>query len=69
MMTGEDVAWVQYHLVRLGCMAAKTKDGKNNIDKKYGAISEIGVMEAQKRYGIQQNGIVDARTVKILRWN
>lgn len=68
-MTGEDVAWVQYHLVRLGCMAAKTKDGKNNIDKKYGAISEIGVMEAQKRYGIQQNGIVDARTVKILRWN
>ncbi len=69
MMTGDDVGWVQWHLVRLKCMAAKTKKGNSNIDKKFGDISEAGVCEAQKRYGMKQNGIVDSKMVEILRWN
>ena len=69
LMKGDDVGWVQYHLVRLGCMAEKNENGESNIDKKFGDISEAGVHEAQKRYGVEQNGIVDAKMVEILRWN
>lgn len=69
LMKGDDVGWVQYHLVRLGCMAEKNENGESNIDKKFGDISEAGVYEAQKRYGVKQNGIVDAAMVDILRWN
>ena len=69
LMKGDDVGWVQYHLVRLGCMAEKNENGESNIDKKFGDISEAGVYEAQKRYGVHQDGIVDAAMVDILRWN
>ena len=69
MMKGDDVRWVQWHLVRLKCMAAKTKKGNNNIDKIFGGTSEAGVIVAQKRYGVEPNGIVDAAMVDILRWN
>lgn len=69
LMKGDDVAWVQYHLVRLQCMPEKNEEGKSNIDKKFGDISEAGVYEAQKRYGMKQNGIVDSKMVEILRWN
>lgn len=69
LMKGDDVGWVQYHLVRLGCMAEKNENGESNIDKKFGDISEAGVYEAQKRYGVEPNGIVDAAMVDILRWN
>ena len=69
MMTGDDVGWVQYHLVRLDCMPAKTAKGNSNIDRIFGGTSEAGVIVAQKRYGVEQNGIVDAAMVDILRWN
>lgn len=69
MTVGDDVAWVQYHLVRLGCMSATTKTGKSNIDKKFWETSEAGVIAAQKKYGVPVNGIVDSRMVDILRWN
>lgn len=69
MMKGDDVGWVQYHLVRLDCMPAKTAKGNSNIDKKFGGTSEAGVIVAQKRYGVEPNGIVDAAMVDILRWN
>ena len=69
MMTGDDVGWAQYHLVRLGCMPAKTAKGNSNIDKIFGGTSEAGVIVAQKRYGVEQNGIVDAAMIDILRWN
>ena len=69
MMKGDDVGWVQYHLVRLKCMAEKNEEGESNIDKKFGDISKVGVMTAQKKFGIPVNGIVDAQTVEILRWN
>lgn len=69
MMKGDDVGWVQYHLVRLDCMPAKTAKGNSNIDKKFGGTSEAGVIVAQKRYGVEPNGIVDATMVDILRWN
>ena len=69
MMTGDDVGWVQWHLVRLKCMAAKTAKGSSNIDRIFGGTSEAGVITAQKRYGVDPNGIVDAKMVEILRWN
>lgn len=69
MMTGDDVGWVQWHLVRLKCMAAKTAKGNSNIDRIFGGTSEAGVITAQKRYGVDPNGIVDAKMVEILRWN
>ena len=69
MMKGDDVGWVQYHLVRLGCMPAKTAKGNSNIDRIFGGTSKAGVIAAQKRYGVEQNGIVDAEMVDILRWN
>lgn len=69
MMKGDDVGWVQYHLVRLGCMPAKTAKGNSNIDRIFGGTSKAGVIAAQKRYGVEQNGIVGAAMVDILRWN
>ena len=69
MMKGDDVGWVQYHLVRLGCMPAKTAKGNSNIDRIFGSTSKAGVIAAQKRYGVHQDGIVDAAMVEILRWN
>lgn len=69
MMKGDDVGWVQYHLVRLDCMPAKAANGNSNIDRIFGGTSEAGVIAAQKRYGVEPNGIVDAAMVDILRWN
>lgn len=69
MMKGDDVGWVQYHLVRLDCMPAKTAKGNSNIDRIFGGTSEAGVIVAQKRYGVEPNGIVDAAMVEVLRWN
>ena len=69
MMAGDDVGWVQYHLVRLKCMAAKTAKGNSTIDKKFGDTSKEGVIAAQKKFGVEQNGIVDTQMVEILRWN
>lgn len=63
-MRGEDVAWIQYHLVRLGFLA-----GEDEIDKIYGPKVQAAVRRAQKHYGIAADGIVGAATNYVLRWN
>lgn len=69
MMSGNDVKWIQYHLIRLGFLPAKNSKGKSNIDGIYGKGTRAAVMAAQKHYGIKVDGIVGAATADILRWN
>lgn len=64
MMSGDDVKWAQYHLVRLGFL-----DGEGEIDGKYGPKTEKAVRAAQKRFGILEDGIVGANTIYVIRWN
>lgn len=68
-MTGEDVKWIQYHLIRLGFLAVKNSKGKSNIDGIYGKDSEKAVKQAQEHYGIKVDGKVGADTRRVLRWN
>lgn len=69
MMTGDDVKWIQYHLIRLGFLPEKNSKGESNIDGIYGKDTRTAVMVAQEHYGIKVDGIVGAATVDILRWN
>lgn len=68
-MRGDDVGWVQYHLVRLGFLPAENSKGESNIDKIFGPATKAAVMEAQAHYGIVVDGIVGAVTVYVLRFN
>lgn len=69
MMRGDDVKWIQHHLIRLGFVPAKNSKGNSNIDGIYGNDTRAAVMAAQKHYGIKVDGIVGSATVDILRWN
>lgn len=68
-MRGNDVGWVQYHLIRLGFLSAKNSKGKSNIDGIFGPDTQAAVKRAQTRYGIVVDGIVGAVTVYVLRYN
>lgn len=68
-MSGDDVKWIQYHLIRLGFLPEKTKDGKSNIDGIYGKDTKTAVLAAQEHYGIKVDGAAGAETRKVLRWN
>ena len=68
-MRGDDVGWVQYHLIRLGFLSAKNSKGKSNIDGIFGPDTQAAVKRAQTRYGIVVDGIVGAVTVYVLRYN
>ncbi len=68
-MRGDDVGWVQYHLIRLGFLPDKNKKGKSNIDKVFGSVTKAAVMAAQAHYGISVDGIVGTMTVYVLRYN
>lgn len=63
-MRGDDVKWVQVHLVRLGFLPDKTE-----IDGIYGPKTEAAVRAAQEHYGIAIDGIVGANTIYVIRWN
>nr|DAE10929.1 MAG TPA: putative peptidoglycan binding domain protein [Siphoviridae sp. ctPsO101] len=67
MMNGDDVKWIQYHLIRLGFLPEKNSKGKSNIDGTYGKATRAAVMAAQEHYGIKADGIVGAGTVDVLR--
>lgn len=68
-MRGDDVAWTQYHLVRLGFLADKNAKGKSSIDRIYGPATSRAVEKAQKHFGTDVDGIVGANTIYVLRWN
>lgn len=73
LMKGDDVKWIQYHLVRLGFLSATVKNSKgkevSNIDGIAGSQFAESVKKAQKHYGISVDGIVGAQTREVLRWN
>lgn len=68
-MRGNDVKWLQYHLIRLGFLSAKNSKGNSNIDGIYGPDTNKAVQAAQSHYGIVVDGIVGAVTVYVLRYN
>lgn len=68
-MRGNDVAWVQYHLVRLGFLPPKNSKGKTNIDGIFGKDTDYAVRASQRRYGITVDGIVGANTKYVLQAN
>lgn len=68
-MSGNDVKWVQYHLIRLGFLPAKNSKGKSNIDGIYGKDTKNAVIAAQKHYGIKPDGIVGADTKRVIQYN
>lgn len=68
-MTGDDVKWMQYHLVRLGFLPELNSKGKSNIDGVFGPDTEAAVLAAQEHYGIVVDGIVGTVTSYVLRYN
>lgn len=68
-MSGNDVKWIQYHLIRLGFLSAKNSKGKSNIDGIYGKDTKNAVLAAQKHYGIKEDGIVGAGTRMVIQYN
>ena len=69
MMIGDDVKWIQYHLIRLGFLPEKNSKGKSNIDGTYGKATRTAVMAAQEHYGIKVDGIVGADTRLVIQFN
>lgn len=68
-MTGNDVKWLQYHLIRLGFLPEYNLKGKNNLDGVYGPDTDKAVRKAQAHYGIEVDGIVGAQTRYVVRFN
>lgn len=68
-MSGNDVKWIQYHLIRLGFLSAKNSKGNSNIDGIYGKATRAAVMAAQEHYGIKVDGIVGADTRMVIQFN
>ena len=68
-MRGDDVKWLQYHLIRLGFLAELNKKGKSNIDGVFGTDTYKAVLAAQKHFGIREDGIVGAMTRWVLQYN
>lgn len=69
MMTGDDVKWIQYHLIRLGFLPEKNSKGESNIDGIYGFATRAAVVAVQKHYGIDVDGIVGADTRLVIQFN
>lgn len=66
---GDDVRWLQYHLIRLEFLPALNAKGKSNIDGIFGGDTETAVRTAQKHFGITVDGIAGTQTVYVLRYN
>ncbi len=60
--TGEAVRQIQQRLVELGFLTS-------SIDGNYGPMTELAVMDFQKSKGLEETGIADAQTQKLLLSN
>lgn len=61
---GEDIKWVQHHLIRLKFLPGKNAKGNNNIDGIFGKATEKAVKTAQAHFGVAVDGIVGKRTIQ-----
>ena len=72
-MSGDDIKWVQHHLIRLGFLPEYYTDSngkkKSNIDGIYGTKTRNAVLAAQKHYGIREDGVVGAATRLVIQFN
>ena len=72
-MSGNDIKWVQHHLIRLGFLPEYYTDSngkkKSNIDGIYGTKTRNAVLAAQKHYGIREDGVVGAATRLVIQFN
>lgn len=66
---GDDVKWIQYHLIRLGFLPNKNNRGKSNIDGFYGKETNRAVRAAQAYFGIAVDGIVGPITIYALQYH
>lgn len=62
MQHGNDVKWLQYELIRHGCLPEKNSRGKSNIDGLFGKDTEEAVLIFQAKVGIEIDGKVGAIT-------
>lgn len=67
MMNGLDVKWVQYELIRHGCLDEKDTKGKSNIDGWYGKDTEAAVKKFQTVVKIAVDGKVGVVTRTYLK--
>lgn len=67
LVYGNDVKWIQYHLIRLGFLPAQRKCGKSNIDGIFGNDTDRAIRAVQKHFGIAVDGIAGPVTVDVLQ--
>lgn len=56
MMRGEDVKWLQWELIRHGCLPSKNAKGKSNIDGILGNDTSNAIYAFQKKSNIEVDG-------------
>lgn len=66
---GEDVKWIQHHLIRLGFLPSKNAKGKNNIDGIFGKATDAALRAAQAHFGIAVDGIAGKIAIQVLKNN
>lgn len=66
-MRGEDVKWLQWELIRHGCLAKNNKKGKTNIDGILGNDTSNGIYTFQRRANIAVDGKCGVITRKELK--
>lgn len=67
LQRGNDVKWVQYHLVRLGFLEPVNAKGKSNIDGICGNGTATAIWKAQRYFGIAADKKCGAVTREFLK--
>lgn len=63
---GDGVKWLQFELIRAGCLPLISASGKCNIDGAFGDNTVKAVLQFQKGRGLVTDGIVGSQTKKML---
>lgn len=67
MMRGNDVKWLQWELIRHGCLPEYGNNGKSNIDGILGKDTGDAIYKFQKKVGIKTDGKVGVVTRAYLK--
>lgn len=62
LMKGDDVKWLQWELIRHGCLAEKNAKGKSNVDGILGNDTSNAIYTFQRKVGITADGKCGAIT-------